>query len=107
MASKAVLQEMTPADLQAEAAHWDWKTSCVVKTVSPKQHCCSCDKGGGAAGPTEDELKAVLESVLAQSEALQPWENRSCAACLIPTPVAAVCDCHRWLPKSPRPQSPR
>ena len=67
-ASKALLEQVTAAELQAEAAHWDWQASCVIKLVMPKRRC-----GCGGKAPSEAQLRAVLDEVLRGRGELAPW----------------------------------
>ena len=56
-ASKALLEQVTAAELQAEAAHWDWQASCVIKLVMPKRRC-----GCGGKAPSEAQLREIVAS---------------------------------------------
>ena len=69
-ASKALLGAITAAELQADAAHWTWEASCVVKLVLPKRRW----GGRGVSAPSEAAVRGVLGAVVAARAQLAPWE---------------------------------
>ena len=69
-ASKAILEQVSGAELQNMSSNWNWQSSCVIKVVMPKRRC-------GSIAPSEPVLRAVLEDVLRGTAELAPWEAES------------------------------
>lgn len=69
-ASKAILEQVSSAELQNMASNWSWQSSCVIKIVMPKRRC-------GSVAPSEPVLRAVLEDVLRGTAELAPWKAES------------------------------
>ena len=79
---RAILEDITVADVGAVINYYDWSKNCVVKVTRPRtgwlKGLLLGRKAAAAAAVTEGDVKGVFARVQAVSGSLEDWEQGDC-----------------------------